>query len=222
MLKRLTLIALLMTGILLPAGASVADERPPAKRPSITLTLPATGMADVPIAFRVGTTPGARATVALQVKTSTGFVTQKRVVLDARGRATGTLVSKKAAERIYRAVLLSEKGKPVAASAPARVTWTPLQHTVSLSCGRTSAPIGVDVPCTITVTPAVRLEGIVAYLQVMGRTEWVLVEATRVPASGILKTDVEGYAAGIGAYRVLLVRDDLIQAESTVTSISYS
>lgn len=225
MLRRIPLIVLLTAAMLVPAAASLADERPPAPRPSISMTAPSTGMAEVPIAFHIGATPAAlagKSAVALQVKTSTGFVTRKRLMLDARGRVTGSLVSKRAAERTYRAVLLSRKGKAISTSAPVSVTWTPLVHTASLECARSIAPIGVDVPCTITVSPAVRLDDMVSVLQVMGRTGWVLVEADDVPSRGVVHQHVTGTEAGVGNYRVLILRDDVVQAESPAVSITYS
>ena len=56
----------------------------------------------------------------------------------------------------------------------------------------------------------------------MGRTEWVPIEAVPVPADGVIATDVEGLEPGVGMYRVLLLRDAKLLAESPTISITYS
>ena len=209
---------------LMPAAVS-ADERPPVRKPAITLELATTGMAAMRQPFRIAVTPAPKAqgvTVALQVKSANGYVAQQRLRLDARGRVSGLVVSNRAATRTYRAVLLSARGRVLATSTPVTVTWAPLEYTTTLTCARSTAPIRVDVPCTITVTPTVRLDNMIASLQVMGRTEWVPMEAVRVPQGGVIATHVEGLAPGVGMYRVLLLRDAKLVAESPTLSIAYS
>lgn len=182
-------------------------------------------MAEVRQPFRIDVTPAPTAegvVSALQVKSAAGYVTQQRLALDKRGRASGLVVSNRPAVRTYRAVLLSARGRVLAASPSVTVTWAPLAYSPALSCSRSSAPINVDIPCTITVTPLVRLEGMLASLQVMGRTEWVPMEATLVPAKGTIQTHVTGLEAGVGMYRVLLLRDAKVVAESPTISITYS
>lgn len=212
------------TLVALPAAA-IADERPPARKPTVALTLPTTGMAEVRQPFRVAVTPTPEAdgiVAALQVQSPSGFVTQQRVALDRRGKASGLVVSNRPAVRTYRAVLLSARGRVLAASPSVTVTWAPLTYSPTLSCARSDAPVNVDIPCTITVTPTVRLDDVIASLQVMGRTEWVPLEAVRVPRKGIVRTHVAGLEPGVGMYRVLLLRDAEVIAESPSISITYS
>lgn len=221
------LLALLLTVsalVLMPAAVS-ADERPPARKPAVTLDLATSGMAEVRQPFRIAVAPAPKAegvTAALQVQSSAGYVTQQRMRPDARGRASGLVVSNRAATRTYRAVLLSARGRVVAASTPITVTWAPLTFTATLRCSQGSAPTGVDIPCTITVTPTVKLDRMIASLQVMGRTEWVPMHAVRVPAGGVIASHIEGLEPGIGIYRVLLLRDAKLLAESPTISIAYS
>lgn len=209
---------------LMPAAVS-ADERAPARKPAVTLDLATSGMAEVRQPFRIAVAPAPTAegvTAALQVQSATGYVTQQRLRLDKRGRASGLVVSNKAATRTYRAVLLSARGRVLATSTPVTVTWAPLTYTATLTCSQSSAPIRVDIPCTIKVTPTVKLDRMIASLQVMGRTEWVPIEAVPVPANGVIATDVEGLEPGVGMYRVLVLRDAKLLAESPTISIAYS
>lgn len=202
-----------------------ADERVTARKPAVTLDLATTGMAMVREPFRVAVTPPPKANgvvAALQVQSDDGYVTQQRLRLDSRGRASGLVVSNRAAVRTYRAVLLSARGRVLAASAPVTVAWAPLSYTAGLTCAQSSAPIGVDIPCVITVTPTVKLDDLIVSLQVMGKTEWVPIEAARVPKDGTLDTDVKGLEAGVGMYRVLLLREAKLVAESPTISITYS
>lgn len=223
--RRVLAICLTLAAFALTLAPANADERPPAKKPTITLDLAVSGMAEVRQPFRVAVTPPPKAEgviAALQVQSSTGYVTQQRLRLDSRGRASGLVVSNRAATRTYRAVLLSARGRILATSTPVTVIWAPLTYTVALTCTQSAAPIRVDIPCTITVAPTVKLDNVIASLQVMGRTEWVPIEAVRVPPSGIIKTDVEGFEPGVGMYRVLLLRNAKLLAESPTFSITYS
>lgn len=219
--------ALLITvgALALAPGAVSADERAPARKPTISLDLATSGMAEVRQPFRIAVAAAPKAegvTAALQVRSTEGYVTQQRLRLDARGRVAGIVVSNREATRTYRAVLLSARGRVLAASSPVTVTWAPLSYTAALACSRSSAPIRVDIPCTISVTPAVKLDRMIASLQVMGRTEWVPLEALAVPARGTISTHVAGIESGIGMYRVLLLRDAKLLAESPALSITYS
>ena len=47
-------------------------------------------------------------------------------------------------------------------------------------------------------------------------------EAVRVPEDGLIATHVEGLEPGVGMYRVLLLRDAKLIAESPTLSIAYS
>ena len=225
MTRRLLALLLAVSALALMPAAASADERPPVRKPAVTLDLATSGMAEVRQPFRIEVSPPPKAdgvTVALQVKSANGYVTQQRLRPDGRGRATGLVVSNRAATRTYRAVLLSARGRVLAASTPVTVTWTPLTYTATLTCGQSSAPIRVEIPCTITVTPTVKLDRMIASLQVMGRTDWVPMEAVRVPQGGVIATHVEGLEPGVGMYRVLLLRDAKLIAESPTLSIAYS
>ena len=225
MTRRLLALLLTVSALALTPAAVSADERPPTRKPAITLDLATAGMAEVRERFRIAVTPAPKTegvTTALQVQSSAGYVPQQRMRLDARGRASGLVVSNRAATRTYRAVLLSARGRVLASSTPVTVTWAPLTYTATLRCSQSSSPIRVDIPCTITVAPTVRLDRMIASLQVMGRTEWVPMESVRVPASGVIDTHVEGLEPGVGMYRVLLLRDAKLLAESPTISITYS
>lgn len=218
-------LSLALVALVVAAPSASADERPPTRKPTVTLDLAATGMAAVRQPFRVAVAPAPQAEgvkAALQVQSADGYVTQQVLRLDSRGRASGLVVSNKDAVRTYRAVLLSARGRVLAASTPIAVAWAPLRHEVTLACSSASAPIRVDIPCTIAVTPAVRLDRMITSLQVMGRTGWVPLEALPVPVDGVVETHVEGIEPGIGMYRALLLRDARLLAESPTISIAYS
>jgi hypothetical protein len=225
-IRRLTIMLVALGGLFLAPMGAIADERAPASpRWTVSLDLATTGMAEVRQPFRINVTPVPKAegvVFALQVKSREGYLNQQRLALDSRGRASGHVVSKRAAERTYRAVLLSARGRVLASSMPVTVTWAPLEHSVSLTCTRSSAPVGVDVPCTVTVSPAVKLDRMIASLQGMGRTDWVPIEALKVTPRGLITTDVKGLAEGVTTYRALLLRDAKVLSESAIISIAYS
>jgi hypothetical protein len=207
-----------------PAALAEDDPRTPVRR-TLTLMLPDTGMAVVPLAYRVRATPTAGATrlrAAVQVRSARGWVTLRSSAPDGRGSAAGSLVSNRPGEKAYRAVLMSPQGRVLVTTPPATVTWSRLEHRVGLQCDRGSALIGVDVPCTVRVTPAVRLDDMIAVLQVRGRTDWVLVEASRLRTDGEARTHVNGFAPGIAEYRVILMRNAQVQAESSIATVAYS
>jgi len=217
--------AVALAAVLAATPPVVADERPPPIKRSITVSVPSQGMAAVPMAFTVSATPAKRlaeVTAVLQVRSRQGFATVRPAKLDNSGKATGTIVSNRAGTKEYRAALLSAKGRVVVASTPVTVTWAPLKHSVALDCAASSAPVGVDIPCTVTVTPAVRLDRMIASLEVMGRTAWVPLEAARVPTDGTLETHVAGIDAGEGIYRVRILRDARAITISPTVSIAYS
>ena len=226
MIRRLTIV-LVALGVLslAPMGASADEKVPSSQRWTVSLDLATTGMADVRQPFRIDVTPMPKAegvVFALQVKSREGYLNQQRLTLDPRGRASGLVVSNRAAVRTYRAVLLSARGRVLASSSPVTVAWAPLEHSVTLTCTRNSAPVGVDVPCTITVTPAVKLDRMIASLQGMGQTEWIPIEALKVTPSGVITTDVKGLAEGVSTYRAQLLREAKVKAESAIISIAYS
>lgn len=216
--------AVALSGALAATPVVIADEPPAPIKRSITVSVPAEGMAAVPMSFTVSVTPAKRlaeVTAVLQVRSREGFTTVRPAKLDNRGKATGTIVSNRAGTKEYRAVLLSERGRVIASSAPVTVTWAPLTYSPTLTCELASSPVAVDIPCTITVTPAVKTHDMLASLQVMGRTEWVAIEAIDVPAKGIIPTHVAGIEPGVGMYRVVLLRDAKVLATSPTISITY-
>ena len=225
MTRRLLALVLTVSALALTPAAVSADERPPTRKPSVALDLSTSGMAEVREPFRIAIAPVPKAegvTAALQVQSAEGYVTQQRLRLDARGRASGLVVSNRAATRTYRAVLLSARGRVLATSAPVTVTWTPLTYTAALTCAQISAPTGVDIPCTIKVTPKVRLDDMIFKLQAMSETGWFMLEAAHVSPAGVATTHVAGTESGVGMYRVLLLRDAKLLAESPTISITYS
>ncbi len=223
MLRR-TLLAGCVLALCASGQVAVADDRrpaPPIKR-TIALTLTDAAMAAVPIGYRIRATPATgapRLRVAVQVRSARGWVTLRSSAPDRRGNVSGSVVSNRAGVKQYRAILLSTRGRVLSATPPTTVTWTRLEHRVELACTAASAPVGVDVPCTIAVTPAVRLEDMIAVLQMRGRTEWIPLEAARVPASGRVSTHVTGLAPGTAEFRAQLMRDAVVRAESAMVSI---
>jgi hypothetical protein len=206
-----------------PLAAAEDAPKQPIKR-SISLTLTGEAMAAVPMPYRVTVSPAADTRslrAAVQVLSERGWVTLRSVTPDRRGGASGTIVSNRAGVKDYRAVVLSAKGRVVASSRPTSVTWTPLVHSVGLSCTRSSATVGNDIPCRVTVTPAVRMDDMIAALQVHDRDVWLLIEAMRIPQDGAVRTHVVGHAAGAAEYRAVLMRNASVRAESEILTITY-
>ena len=206
-------------------GAHADDRAPASPRWTVSLDMATTGMAEVRQPFRIDVTPMPKAdgvVLALQVKSRDGYLTPQRLALDSRGQASGLVVSNRATSRTYRAVLLSARGRVLASSTPVTVAWAPLAHSVTLTCTRSRAPAGVDVPCTVKVSPAVKLDRMIASLQGMGQTEWIPIEALKVTPSGVITTDVKGLAEGVTSYRALLLKDAKVLAESAIIAIAYS
>jgi hypothetical protein len=225
MLRRGTAFVIAVLAACLAATmAATAAEPLPAKRPVITLALPTSAMAEVPANFRISATPAsstAKTVAILQVKTSRGFETLQRRTLDARGRTRGVIVSNEAASRTYRAALLSKRGRVIATSQPVTLTWAPLRYTARLDCAKKTAPVRVEIPCTISVTPQVNLKGIVAVLQHQGATDWFLLEALNLSAKGLAASHVDWHAPSVEQYRVHLLREAVVIAESAPVSITY-
>lgn len=201
--------ALLAAGLGIAVGLGPALTGPAAAAErTITLSAPASAMAYVPATFTVRVAPRADAIAQVQVATSQGWVRVKQAALNDRGTAQVTLTNNQAAKRSYRAAIISRStGKVIGYSSRVTVTWTPLTHSVSLACSQSSAPIRVRVPCTISVTPAIRLAGLAVVLQVKGRTDWIRMDYQLVPTdTGKVSVTVEGLEPGLGMYRVLLLR----------------
>lgn len=216
-------IVAVMTGGLPPAiGAATATAAAPW---SLNVSAPSTAMAWTTVPVSVSVTPPSKASgrpVVLQVKSGNGFVTRDRARVDGSGRARFTVLNERASTVTYRVALIVGGGAPMVYSSPVTIRWVPLEYRVRLGCASTSSPIRVDIPCTIAVTPAVRVQGLAAVLQVMGRTTWVTIDSFRVPTSGTIATDVEGFEPGLGKYRVRLLRSGNLLTTSNTVSIAYS
>ena len=199
-------------------GPAAAAER------TITLSAPASAMVNVPATFTVRVAPRANAIAQIQVATSQGWVRVKQAALNDRGIAHVALTSGQAVKRSYRAAIINRStGKVLGYSSRVSVTWTPLTHSVSLACSQSSAPTRVRVPCTISVTPVVRLTGLSVQLQVMGREDWIPMTTRGVPTdTGKVSVTVEGLEPGLGKYRVLLFRSGKRIATSNMVSVSWS
>ena len=210
--------------VMTSAMASAEDRpKPPVKR-TVTLTLAGEAMAAVPTRYTIAATPTSgvqRLRAAIQVRAQRGWVTLRSAAPDRRGRASGEIVANRAGARQYRAVLISTKGRIVTASTPANLTWSRLEHSVSLQCSAEVAVVEIDVPCRIVVTPPVRLDDMITVLEANVGSAWVMVEAARVEASGIVRTHVNGFAVGTVDYRVVLMRDAEARAESSVVAVTY-
>lgn len=223
-LRRLPLVVVAAIALVLTPTAHAEDKPRPVTR-SISLTMAVSGMAVVPMAYRVAVTPATGASslrAIVQVRSARGWVATRGSSMDRRGRAAGTLVSNRPGAKTYRAVLVSARGRVLAVTPPTTVTWSRLEHRIDLLCERTEAEVGIDVPCTITVSPAVRLEDMLAYLQFRDRTDWTMLEALRVRADGTARTHVAGLAPGIGEYRAILMRQAQFQASSAIVTVTYS
>jgi hypothetical protein len=221
-------LAIGLVATLAPAAAVQASgpAAPAATAYTVSLKAPSRSMTYTEATFSFTASPAAKAAglrVGLQVRSnSLGWYTTKRATLDANGTATIALTRKSTGKVDYRAALYSPGGRVLAYSKRTTVTWTALKYAVSLRCDKSASEIRVDVPCTITVTPAVRRTGLVARFRVMGMNSWVYFDSFKLPASGVINTDVEGYQPGVGKYQVVLVRSGKVLAESNTFSIAYS
>lgn len=221
-------LAIGLAATLTPAAAVQASgpAAPAATSYTVSLKAPSRAMVYTDATFRFTASPAAKAAglkVGLQVRSNAlGWYTTKRTTLDATGTATIDLTRKATGKVDYRAALYSSGGRVLAYSKRTTVTWTALKYSVSLRCAQTASTIRVDIPCTITVTPAVRRTGLSARFRVMGMNNWVYFDSFRVPASGVIETDVEGYQPGVGKYQVVLVRSGKTLAESNTFNIAYS
>lgn len=215
-LRMMLIAAVTAFGLALPGVAQAA--------PAATLAAPASGMVNVPVTFTVAVQPPpVNAIAQVQVATSSGWVKIEQAAIDAKGRAKGTLASSVTGNRSYRAAIISRaNGKVLTYSKPISITWAPLTHTATLACAQSTAPVRVDVACTITVTPTARLAGLAAQLQVMGRTDWVAIDTWSIPSTGVISTSVEGYDPGLGRYRVRLLRAGVEVALSNTVTISWT
>jgi len=196
--------------------ASAADLK-------VTFSAPAQAMAYVPVTFKIATVPAVNAIAQIQIATTAGWVKTTQVSLNSQGSGTGTISSNNAGKRDYRAVIISRtNGKVLGRSARITITWAPLKYSVSLACSKSTAPIRVRVPCSIAVSPTVRMTGLAAQLQVRGRTSWVSMAAWSVPTNGKISATVEGFEPGLGNYRVRLLRSGALLTTSNTVSVSWT
>lgn len=224
MLRRLSIVVVAAVALVLTPAAHAEDKPKPVAR-SISLTMATSGMAVVPVGYRVSVTPATGVSslrAIVQVRSARGWVTTRGSSVDRQGRAAGTLVSNRPGAKTYRAALLSARGRVIAVTPPTTITWSRLEHRIDLTCERSEETVGIDIPCTITVSPAVRLQDMVAYLQFRDRTDWTLLEALRVRTDGTVRTHVAGLTPGIGEYRAILVRQAEFQASSAMVTVTYS
>ena len=92
-----------------------------------------------------------------------------------------------------------------------------------LQISKSSAPVGEDVPYTITVKPAAKAKGKRVRIQVKGIATWRSFDTFLLGKSGVIKDDVEGYQPGLGRYRVLVLgKNGVLLAKSPVTSVSWT
>lgn len=86
-----------------------------------------------------------------------------------------------------------------------------------------SAPVRTDVGYTITVTPAKKAVGKRARIQVKGIVAWRGFDTFRIPKSGVIKDDVEGFQPGVGNYRVLILsKSGHVLAKSNTATVTWT
>lgn len=220
--RRLSWLAPL--GFLLAAALVVGLGGVAQAAPVATLTAPVTGMVHVPVPYSVTVKPvPSNAVARLQTASSSGWAKIDQVAIDAKGQAKGTVVSSATGTRSYRAAIVDRTtGRVLAYSATITISFSPLRHTAALSCDKSTAPVGVDVGCSIIVTPKVRLSGLSARLEVRGRSSWISIDTWGVPSSGTIATDVEGFEPGVGRYRVRLFRNGTEVSVSNTVTITWT
>jgi len=105
------------------------------------------------------------------------------------------------------------------AAAPAQAAdLTPV-----LRISKGSAPVGVDVPYTITVKPAAKAKGKRVRIQVKGIAAWRGFDIFRLGKSGVIEDDVEGYQPGLGRYRVLVLgKNGVVLAKSPTVAVTWT
>ena len=92
-----------------------------------------------------------------------------------------------------------------------------------LRISKSTAPVGVDVPYTITVKPAAKAKGKRVRIQVKGYVGWRGFDVFRLGKSGKIEDDVEGYEPGIGRYRVLVLgKNGAVVAKSATVSVAWT
>ena len=92
-----------------------------------------------------------------------------------------------------------------------------------LRISKSTAPVGVDVPYTITVKPAAKAKGKRVRIQVKGYVGWKGFDTFRLGKSGVIEDDVEGYQPGLGRYRVLVLgKNGGVVAKSGTVSGSWT
>lgn len=107
----------------------------------------------------------------------------------------------------------------LAAAAPAQAA--DLTPVLRISTG--SAPVGVDVPYTITVKPATKAKGKRVRIQVKGIAAWRGFDTFRLGKSGVIEDDVEGYQPGLGRYRVLVLgKNGVVLAKSPTVTVTWT
>lgn len=97
------------------------------------------------------------------------------------------------------------------------------QLTPVLRISASTAPVGVDVPYTIRVTPAAKAKGKRVRIQVKTIDAWRGFDTFRIPASGTITDDVEGYQPGVGRYRIVVLSNNgKVAAKSGTVSVAWT
>ncbi len=92
-----------------------------------------------------------------------------------------------------------------------------------LQISKSTAPVGVDVPYRITVTPAAKAKGKRVRIQVRGIAAWRGFDTFRLGKTGVITDDVEGYQPGLGRYRVLVLgKNGTVLAKSPTVSVTWT
>ena len=114
-------------------------------------------------------------------------------------------------------------GIVVALGSPTAVPAHAADLTPVLRISKSTAPVGVDVPYTITVKPAAKAKGKRVRIQVKGYVGWKGFDTFRLGKSGVIEDDVEGYQPGLGRYRVLVLgKNGGVVAKSGTVSVSWT
>lgn len=92
-----------------------------------------------------------------------------------------------------------------------------------LAVAASSAPVGTEVPFTLTVTPAALAAHHGVRLQVRNRAGvWVTIDGYRLPRSGVLRDTLTGIDVGLGRYRAIVLGPNGILATSGTTTVAWT
>lgn len=219
------MFTLLAAAVLALTVGSVSSSH--ASTYSVDLTFsPTSAMVGTTVAFRSQGRPEggiAGRKAQLQVDTGGGWRTVKNARYDGSGMAQGSLTSASTGTKRYRVIVRSSSGSLLAKSATKTISWRKVTWTPAISLAARSAPVGVDVPYTVSVGPAELSARKRVRVQVKGRVTWQTIDTFTLNSSGQVRSDVEGYAPGLGRYRVqLLSPSGSVLATSPIASIAWT